>query len=410
MLQQYNEYNFASAIYKKVSEAFELEVPAQEIAFLSVQILCSKLLDTTNYNASTKQMLETYDNILTDFVKKIINVVSDVLNVDLTKDETLYKGLLMHLKPAIFRLRYKRGNANQLTNYLKTEYKQTFRVSWLVSVLFEEYFNLTITEDELGFIVLYIQAALERNKAPINAVLVSKNGMGINQMLIDKIERNFRKVSVTKIFSPHEFNTSLIDEDDLIITTVKLDKTISNKCVEIDDLLSKISIEKLDEAVQSKLKTNDDGVVKFDSSCHQFFEPDLIFPHLDVKDKTELIKLLTSKLVTKGYVTRRYCDTVLARENMTPTSIGNGIAVPHGEQSEINEARIVIATLNEPILWDTDYCDVIFLLVVKMDNEYELERTQLFYKEYVRLIETDEKVNQLRQFDKNTDLYKYLVQ
>ena len=409
MLEQYNEYNFASALSKKLSDAFDISVTKPEIAFLSVQILCSKLIDSTNYQGDARQILERYDNILTDFVHKIINVVSDVLNVDLTKDETLYKGLLVHIRPAIFRLRYNRGNENQLTSYLKSEYQQTFRVSWIVSVLFEEYFNLTITEDELGFIVLYIQAALDRNKAPINAVLVSKNGMGINQILTDKIRRNFPQISLNKIYSPHEFSHSEIDEDTLVITTVHLEQENAN-AVEIDELLSKISVDRLSEAVSRRIRNDGSETVRFDTACHSFFEPDLIFPHVHADSKEELIRHMTDRLVQKGYVTSRYYDTVMARENTTPTSIGNGIAVPHGDQTQINETRIVIATLDAPIHWDTDDCDIIFMLVVRMDNEYEAAKTQLFYKQFVKLIEDSGRVSQLRNFDKNTDFYKYLIQ
>ena len=113
-------------------------------------------------------MLREYDNKLQEFVRKIISVVSNVLNVDLTHDEALVHGLLIHMRPTLFRLRYERGHTNGLTNYIKTEYKKTFRVAWLISVLFEEYFDLKVSEDELGYIVLYIQSALERNENPVS--------------------------------------------------------------------------------------------------------------------------------------------------------------------------------------------------------------------------------------------------
>ena len=114
-------------------------------------------------------------------------------------------------------------------------------------------------------------------------------------------------------------------------------------------------------------------------------------------------------LVRKGYVTRKYVKTVLDREAFTPTSIGNGVAIPHGDQNEINEARVVIATLEKPILWDSEQVDVIFLLVVKMTNDFEIRRTQAFYKQYIKLVGTDEQVNVLRNFQTNVDFYKYLI-
>ena len=150
--------------------------------------------------------------------------------------------------------------------------------------------------------------------------------------------------------------------------------------------------------------------VHFHAACHQLFEPDLIFVHQKVKDKAELLNLIGKKLVKKGYVTNKYIQTVFDRENITPTSIGNGVAIPHGDQNEINEAKVAIATLQEPILWDSEKVDVVFLLVVKMSNEFEANRTQMFYKQYIKLVDSDEKVNILRSIESNVDFYTYLVQ
>ena len=119
--------------------------------------------------------------------------------------------------------------------------------------------------------------------------------------------------------------------------------------------------------------------------------------------------MMCSRLLKKGYVTKKYQETVLLRELATPTSIGNMVAIPHGEQTEINEAKIVIATLQKPILWDTDMVDVVFLLAVKMTNDYEIRRTQLFYKQYIHLVNTDKDVNVLRSFKSNTDMYRHLI-
>lgn len=406
MLQRYNEYSFADTIFKKLEVYFQMILPVEEKAFLSIQILCSKIIDS-EYKSDSGKMLREYDNKLKYFVHKIISVVSDVLNVDLTKDETLYRGLLIHMRPTLFRLRYERSHENGMTNYIKAEYKTTFRVAWLISVLFEEYFDLTVNEDELGYIVLYIQSALERNENPIPTILVSTAGMGINQMLCDKIKKHFSMINHIHVVSFHEFKSEMIKDTKLILTTKPL-PVKSSKILEIDDFLSETSIQKIVHWFQ-KGTLNQSNNAQFGADCHQLFEPDLIFTHLKIKDKEKLIKFLCKKLVSKGYVTTKYVKSVLNREKLTPTSIGNGVAIPHGDQNEINEARVVIATLDEPILWDTEYVDVIFLLVVKMTNEYETKRTQEFYKQYIRLVETDDKVNILRNFDTSIDFYKYLI-
>ena len=119
---------------------------------------------------------------------------------------------------------------------------------------------------------------------------------------------------------------------------------------------------------------------------------------------------LLEGLVKKGYVTRNYVDTVLEREQVIATAIGNNVAIPHGEQNEIHEAKVVIATLAKPVVWGNEMVDVVFLLAVKMTNDFEISKTQLFYKQYINLVETDQQVNKLRDFKVNTDFYRYLIQ
>ncbi len=407
MLQTYNEFSFAETIMKKTAKCFDIEIKQNEIAFLSIPILCSKMIDPS-FSTTTGEIIREYDNKLKLFVSKIISVVSSVLNVDLTNDETLYNGLLIHMKPAIFRLRYEKSQSNGLKGYIKSEFKQAFRVSWLISVLFEEHFDLKVTEDELSYITLYIQSALERNKKPIMAVLVTKTSMGVNQMLCDKLKRTFPVIFDIRVVSIHDYRFENYRKADMIITTKELEHK-DNKVVEIDELLSENSIHKISHKIRSLNSKTSLIKGQFDPLCHSLFEPDLIFLKCDIDNKKDLLKFLCDKLVRKGYVTKKYYQTVIDREVITPTSIGNMVAIPHGDHSQINEAKIVIAILNKPILWDVDMIDVVFLLVVKMSTEYEIKRTQLFYKQYIHLVDTDKEVNILRGFKTSTDFYRYLI-
>lgn len=409
MLSQYSEYHLAEKVFKKIAENMDLQIPVEDIAFLSIQILCSKMIDQGYNGTDLHSILNEYDSKLESFVKKIIDVVSNVTNVDLTNDEELYRGLMIHLRPTIFRMKYERIYSNELTGYIKSEFKQTFRVSWLVSVLFEEYFGLKITEDELSYIALYIQSALDRNSSPITAVLVSNASMGVNQMICDKLKRSCDELKTIRVNSMHDFNIRDCEDVNLIITTKHLHFE-DPRIVEISDWINDTNVSKVKEKIRQINYQSNEKKIHFDAACHQLFEPDLIFVHQKVKDKSELLNLIGKKLVKKGYVTNKYIQTVFDRENITPTSIGNGVAIPHGDQNEINEAKVAIATLNEPILWDSEMVDVVFLLVVKMTNEFEINRTQMFYKQYIKLVDSDEKVNVLRNIKSNIEFYQYLVQ
>lgn len=52
--------------------------------------------------------------------------------------------------------------------------------------------------------------------------------------------------------------------------------------------------------------------------------------------------------------------------------------------------------LEEPVIWDDEQIQIVFLLGFKMNTRDEIHRIQLFYKEYVSLIDTEEKIKMLR--------------
>ena len=54
----------------------------------------------------TLSQVKKYDNKLVDFVDRMLKVIRDILDVDLTSDEKVKESLIIHLRPTIFRLRY----------------------------------------------------------------------------------------------------------------------------------------------------------------------------------------------------------------------------------------------------------------------------------------------------------------
>ena len=56
------EYSFAEAIFKKLGAHFNMTLPTEEKAFLSIQILCSKLIDS-GYSADSGEVPVSYTHL-----------------------------------------------------------------------------------------------------------------------------------------------------------------------------------------------------------------------------------------------------------------------------------------------------------------------------------------------------------
>ena len=128
------------------------------------------------------------------------------------------------------------------------------------------------------------------------------------------------------------------------------------------------------------------------------------------KTKEECLKIMSQAMEEKHVVTEDFYDSVMDRESKTTTTIGNGVSLPHGSPTAVNESKVGIAILKNPIMWDNEQVQVVFLLAFRLSTRDEISRIQMFYKEYVTLIDSEEKLEKLKSMKSNIELYKYLIQ
>ena len=260
----------------------------EDVLFLSIQILCSKFIGISDVDVTLSQV-KKYDNKLVDFVDRMLKVIRDILDVDLTSDEKVKESLIIHLRPTIFRLRYGTPQKNALIDFIKKEYKNVFRASWAISILFEEYYGLQITEDEIGYIVLYIQAAIERKKHQYRTVMVSNFNMGHTQLVKEKIKKSVPEIDEIKFVSIHDFKMIDYEDYDIIISTEDR-KEKDKRIVVIPNILNETGISTLRTYLDSMNSMMIENATPFSPECFLLFSPEFIFTDLEVKNKRRMFK------------------------------------------------------------------------------------------------------------------------
>lgn len=81
-------------------------------------------------------------------------------------------------------------------------------------------------------------------------------------------------------------------------------------------------------------------------------------------DKHDAIRKTGELLVQSGCVLTEYIDGMLKREESMSTSLGNGVAIPHGvyeNREHILKTGISVLQLAEPVQWDEN--DHVFLVI-----------------------------------------------
>lgn len=92
-----------------------------------------------------------------------------------------------------------------------------------------------------------------------------------------------------------------------------------------------------------------------------------VMPALKANSKKQLLQLLAEKgAAVTGLPEREVFDTILQRERLGSTGVGNGIAIPHGKLPGIDRITGIFARLETPVDFealDDQPVDLVFLLL-----------------------------------------------
>ncbi|MEE7458544.1 PTS IIA-like nitrogen-regulatory protein PtsN [Methylorubrum populi] len=100
----------------------------------------------------------------------------------------------------------------------------------------------------------------------------------------------------------------------------------------------------------------------------EFLSPDSVVPSLRVRDKKHVLQELAAHAARHltGLSERDIFETLLQRERLGSTGIGDGVAIPHGKLGQLDRLFGLVARLEKPVDFDSldgQPVDVAFLLL-----------------------------------------------
>jgi PTS system nitrogen regulatory IIA component len=102
-------------------------------------------------------------------------------------------------------------------------------------------------------------------------------------------------------------------------------------------------------------------------SLNELLTPDAVIASLRVNGKKQALQELSDRAAeVSGLPAREIFDSILQRERLGPTGVGDGIAIPHGKLAKCRRIFGVFARLERPIDFealDGLPVDLIFLLI-----------------------------------------------
>ena len=382
------EFRCISSFKDILEKEFEIEFCHNEILQITDYFLGSH---TYNFEQSYyKNWIE-----IEILVKKFIAAFNKNIHTDLSKDKILFKEIINHIKPTLYRIKNRIKLENSIYAEVLNSYPNIFYLTKKAIKDIENYLGVEFSDDETAFLAIYFKGAIDRNKfkeKDLKRVLVvCAHGYGTSKLLVQQLNEIYT-INVVQTIPRYMLEKTLEEERvDLIISTINIENKIDIPVVKVNSVLTQEDIAVLDKYELSRQKKRfflSEILNIIERNCvienkeeliedlNGYFENKLV-------DDTEQNDLRLSDILTEenillnqsaetweeavikggeillhnGYVSKKYVDSLA--ENIKKYGsyvvISDGIALPHSKtDNAVLKTGMSLVTLKEPVIFPGD--------------------------------------------------------
>lgn len=296
----------------------------------------------------------------------ILRYINSHYNYNLLDDVRLHADLLTHIKTMITRVRYQIMIPNPLLDNIKQHYPMAWDMTLAAVSSWGKYTPWTISENEIGFLVLHIGVGLERHynigyQRNPRVLLVCDAGNAMVRMIEAVLQRKYPQIEVSGTIGLREYEQREAVAEDFVISTARIaekDKPV----VTIAPFPTDYQLEQIGKLVLVD-RTRPWMLNKyFDAAHFRVIEEPV--------DRQTLFRELCGQLEQEGFVDVAFLDSVVEREAIVSTMLGDGIALPHSLGLLAKKTVVYTVLAPQGIRWGDETAQVIFLLAISK-SEYE---------------------------------------
>ncbi|MCT2196140.1 BglG family transcription antiterminator [Paenibacillus sp. p3-SID1389] len=430
--------------YRAVEELLsELEpIPMEERMFITLHLL------TTNISST--------DYLSDDTLPELNRALSEMLSqfernacVTLQDKEQLHNKILLHLKPAYYRIKYRLSITNPLQESVSKEFKELHHLVKKSCGPLVELIGAEIPESETTYLTMLIGGWCTRQgdsiRQKIRALVVCPKGVCVSRLLESTLRELFPEFVFFDALSVREFHNYAL-EYDVVFSTVYL--PTDKKLFLIKTFLGKEDRYRLRKQVMEELhgyvpsEFNMDRIMEIIGKyaviqnsqsllleLRQYLMPereprnnpftapempdlsDLIVPDTITlarcaKSWEEAVRMAAEPLLRRGSITAGYVQAMLeASESRDPyIIIGHQVAIPHADpECGVHEVSMSLLRLEEPVCYAEGYMIHVIVVIAAKDKYRHLRSLNQLMKlagnqeEVMALIEADtpEKIHEI---------------
>ena len=324
-----------------------------------------------------KPISEDEQLLIRKAIKEFCRDLNIATSINLSHDKIFEECLFNHICNLYLGINQYEITAGEI----KLKYPFPFELGKIAKKTIEKNLNMEISEDEVENIALHIGGALERidkrdEKKVYKTIIVCTSGVGTSMLIKSKLENIFKgKLEIIKVIPSYLIDYINVLDIDFVISTVEVNLENVN-VIKVSPMLTDKEIKLIEKYIETEN-------VYIDLDIQNLFSSELFFKDIKAETRSQVIDIMSKKLVEKGYIDDTMRQSYFERETIATTEIGNMVAIPHGAKGEVYENKVAIGILKEPISWEVGKVRLIIMLA--LDKEKILDYEEVFSKIYKRV-------------------------
>ena len=394
-------YFFSGELLESIINKSFSEISPYEIEAMAYSLLAY------GFSIQSADYIQSIDHQVNELIQK----VSNLLSLDLSKDNHLKLMLSNHISKMIFRLRNQIYITNPALEEIKKQYSSLFNVIWIAIRGLSKYYEINISNEELAFIVIHFQLAIEKIVKPLNIVVICQNGIATSELIMSKLHKIFDSDAKITNINARELDFYDLSNIDLIISTIAL-LEVTVPVIEVSPILTKDEIESIRSFYSEHMtdnytlmRTSLDGR-KFNLESLQTLIKKPYLIRETMKSKKECLEKMIKECDSSNRKNKEFKESILERETLGSTSVYTGVALPHCDPRFVEQSELIIMTLDKPINWGKNNVKLIILIAVA-ENDIPIFKDSLIA--LYSVIENQELMNELVQLENGDEIKNRLL-
>ena len=239
-------YEKIAACIQNFSQAVQITFPPNELLYIYTHFMGCGVGELPQREVIGQTLQGSQPEVLA-FCEELIQRMEAETQVHFSQDANLFYSLLLHINSMITRIQYNVRIVCLLKEKTIAEFPQMYaQVKTAVLELKQKYYpKHFISEDELCYLCLYFQLALEPKTPRQRVLLVCSTGIGTSHLLKKRVATVFPELEIVDVISLRQLKHRKAADLDFILTTVGIDFEISCPSVTVSALLDSKDIEEV---------------------------------------------------------------------------------------------------------------------------------------------------------------------